>query len=192
MERNDIITTSEGYRDVAVQTGIVFATNRASPHRVHVYDSSTWRRLREIPVPCCSAEPYSLHTLHALDDRILLCCFTKEKLYLLSHSGELLQTHGRSRREATADDIIGQTAFGKPMYRAGILSGPRLCQVDAGGSALVADRFHPRLQLMRSDGKWTILDLTFGPEMGGIEYAIWCGETLYVVSTIGKVNFLMF
>ena len=158
----------------------MYATERARPQSVHVYDISTWRRLREIPIPCCSAEDNSIHTLQVTDDRILLCCYDKNKLHVLSHSGELLQTHGRSRSEATEDDIIGQTASGKQVYSPGVLHGPLLCQVDVEGSAIVADCYNDRLQVMRADGTWSIVDLRVEQDVGRIKGALWCNGSLYV------------
>ena len=184
------VKTHVSYQDVAMQSGLVYATSDASqsrPHAVHVYDRSTWCRLWEIPSPCCSAEHDNWHTLHVSDDRILLCCDNKDKLYVLSHSGELLQTHGRSRREATGDDIIGQTASGEPVYGSGVLFYPRLCQVDAEGSALVCDRRHHRFQVMRADGTWSVVKLD--QPVRGRRGAAWCNASLYVANNNAIVRF---
>ena len=183
----DTATSTHGYRDVAVQSGLVYATKIARPHPVDVYDSSTWRRLREIPTPCCSAEDLSGHTLEITDDRILLCCFRKGKLHVLSHSGELLHTHGRSRREATKVDIVGQTMSGQPVYGPGVLQWPRLCQVDDEGSVLVADCWNDRLQVMRADGTWRVVDLD-QPVSDPRGVAL-CKASLYVA---GKYNIARF
>ena len=174
------MSKSQAYFDVAVHNNLVYAVGSARHHTVDVYDSSTWRRLRKMSTPCCSKNNLSLHTLNATDDRILLCCCDKDKLHVLSHSGELLQTHGRSRREATDDDIIGQTESGKPVYRPGVFYGPLLCQVDAEGSALVADCGNNRLQVMRADGTWSVVEL--GQAMSYPRGAVWCNASLYVVN----------
>ena len=106
---------------------------------------------------------------------------------MLSHSGELLQTHGRSRREATDDGISGQTASGKPVYGPGVLCFPRLCQVDADGSALVADCFNDRLQVMRADGTWSVVELDQAVSLP--VGAVWCNESLYVFNDNKLVKF---
>ena len=170
-----------------MQSGLVYAAGRVRPNTVDVYDSSTWRQLRHIPTPCCSDEDYSWHTLQVFDDRILLCCRAKHNLQVLSHSGELLQTHGHSRIEATEDNIIGQTASGEPVYGPGVLYGPRLCLVDGEGSALVADLRNHRIQVMRADGTWSVVKLD--QPVTYPEGAIWCNASLYVV---GKYNIARF
>ena len=175
----DTVTSTHGYGDVSVHSGLVYAAKQARPYSVGVYDSSTWRRLREIPTPCCSAEDLSGHTLEITDDRILLCCFRKGKLHVLSHSGELLHTHGRSRREATKVDIVGQTMSGQPVYGPGVLQWPRLCQVDADRSVLVADFFNERFKMMRADGTWNVVDLD--QPVRGPRGAVWYNASLYVV-----------
>ena len=99
---------------------------------------------------------------------------------MLSHSGELLQTHGRSWRKATNDDITGQTSLGEPVDAPGVLFGPLLCQVDDEGSALMADWGNQRLQVMRADGAWSVVDLD--QAVGGPQGAVWCSPSLYVVN----------
>ena len=181
------VTSTHGYDDVSVQSGLVYAAGRARANRVDVYDSSTWRRLRQIPTPCCSTEAYSDHTLHVSDDRIRFCCSKKAKLHVLSHSGELLQTHGRSVKEASEDDIIGRNASGELVYGPGVLYGPRLCQVDADRSALVADTHNDRLQLMRADGTWSVVDLD--RNVVNPKGAVWCNASLYVANDNVIVRF---
>ena len=101
---------------------------------------------------------------------------------MLRHSGELMQTDGRSRDESTEDGpaTIGHTVSGKPVYCPGVLCGSRLCQVDVDGSALVADRNNDRLQVMRADGTWSVVDLD-----QPVSYpagAVWCNASLYVAN----------
>ena len=188
-EVNDIIKTNGGYSDVAVQSDLVYAAKLDRPVQVDVYDSSTWRRLRQIQTPCSLTEHIrtSYHTLHVSDEHILLCCVDKNKLQVLSHSGELLQTHGRSREEATDDDIIGHTTSGKPVYGPGVLSHPRLCQVDAEGSVLVADNFNRRLQVMRADGIWNVIDLDRVADRP--KAAVLCNASLYVANYGKMIRF---
>ena len=165
----------------------MYAVRFDTPYTVDVIDSNTWLPLREMSSTCCSKEIYNHHTLQVSDDRILLCCWENHKLQLLSHSGELLQTHGRSRREATDDGISGQTASGKPVYGPGVLCFPRLCQVDADGSALVANEGTDKLLVMRADGTWGVVDLD--QPVSRPTGAAWCNGSLYVV---GKYNIARF
>ena len=160
----------------------MYAVRDARPYTVDVIDSNTWLPPREMSLPCCSKASYSnyLHTLHVSDDRILLCCREKDKLHVLSHSGELLQTHGRYWEEATDDDIVGQTASGEPVYGPVVRWGPRLCQVDDDGSALVADYVHDRLQVMEADGTWSVIELD--QVVRHPKTAVWCNASLYVAS----------
>ena len=183
-KRKEIVTTTRGYFDVTVQSGLVYATRQGRPHTVDVYDSSTWERLREIPTPCCSAEDYSLHTLQVTDDRILLCCSKEEKLRVLSHLGELLHTHGHPKRKAFVDSI-GKIVPLFPVYGPGVLWRPRLCQVDLEGSALVADWANCRLQVMRSDGTWSVVSLDQTAVYP--QAAIWFDASLYVACS-GKIT----
>ena len=103
------------------------------------------------------------------------------------HSGELLQTHGRSVKEARMEDdnsIIGQTGSGKRVQQqwgAGVLHGPRLCQVDAEGSVLVADSYNQRLQVMSADGTWSVVDLD-DRTLSFPRTALWMNESLYVAN----------
>ena len=156
----------------------MYAARLKKPYPVDVYDISTWRRLRQISTPCCSAVDYSGHMLHVSDDHILICCW-HNRLQVLSHSGELLQTHGRSRDEPSEDDIIErQTMSDEPRYGPGVLDGPRLCHVDAEGSALVADTHNDRLQVMRADGTWSVVDLN--TKFVQPTAAVWWDASLYV------------
>ena len=145
----------------------MYAARLGIPHTVDVYDSSTWRRLREIPTPCCSATEFSPHTLQVTDDHILVCCFDEDELHVLSHSGELLQT-----------------TSGEPMNAPGVLRSPYLCQVDAEGSVLVADKANDRLQVMAADGTWSVVDLdqTVTHPMG----AVWYKMSLYILIRVAN------
>ena len=109
----------------------------------------------------------------------MICCRDEDKLHVLSHSGELLQTHGRSLEKAIDVDITGKTLSGEPVYRHGVLCGPRLCQVDADGSALVANEGTDKLLVMRADGTWGVVDLD--QPVSRPTGAAWCNGSLYVV-----------
>ena len=116
------------------------------------------------------------HTLHVSADRILLSCYDTAKLYTLNHHGEVQQTHGRSSIDCHQVDIIGTRESGKFMYVPAVLARPRLCQVDAEGSVLVADPLNDRIQVMRADGTWNVLDLAAEYYIG----AVLCDMALYV------------
>ena len=178
---------TDGYYDIAVQGSLVYAVRRYHANTVDVYDSSTWHQLQEIPSPCCSAKAHSDHTLQVSNDRILLCCWNINKLFVLSHSGELLQTHGRSSREATEDNITGILASDEQVYSSGKLRDPYLCQVDAEGSALVADYGHHRLQVMRADGTWSVVHLD--RTVIYTKVAVWCNGSLYAANHYKIVRF---
>ena len=180
--------TTHGYNDVAVHNNLVYAVRCKAPYTVDVIESKSWLRLRKMSSPCCPEESYSPHTLHISDDRILLCCWRKDKLQVLSHSGELLQNHGRSRREATEDDITGKTATGEPVYGPGVLWNPCLCQVDDEGSVLVADCWNDRLQVMRADGTWSVVEID--QAVNRPNGAVWCNGSLYVAydGNIGRFS----
>ena len=106
---------------------------------------------------------------------------------MMSHSGELPQTHGHSRSEATQVHIIGQTASGGRVYGPGVPYRPRLCQVDAEGSVLVVDYSNVRLHVMRADGTWSVVD--FDQHVCSPRGAVWCNESLYVANIYTIVRF---
>ena len=177
----DNVTTNLGYSDVVVQNSKVYAARGATPHTVEVYNISTWGREQKISTPCCSAEVYSLHRLHVTDDSIMFSCYDKDKLHVLNHSGELLHTSGYPISEATEDADIETTESDDPVpYGPGVLHGPNLCQVDAEGSALVADKYNHRLQVMKADGTWNIVDLDHTEICP--KAAVWCRGSLYVAN----------
>ena len=183
----DTTSTTQGYSDVAVQSDRMYAARLATPLIVDVYDNRTWQLLWEIPTPCRLREDYIYHTLQVTGDSLLLCCFNNSNLHAFSHSGKLLQTHGRSWREASKGDIMGKRASGDSVYGPGVLFGPRLCQVDDDGSALVADCHNDRFQVMRADGTWSVVGLDH--IVDDPKAAVWCNMSLYVANDDKLVRF---
>ena len=153
-----------------------------SPRAVDVYDSNNWCRLKEI-----TGGIYRPQALHVTDERILVCCSDNRKLYAINHSGELLQIYGRSKREATDDDIIEHTRFGEPVYGPGVLDNPCLCQVDDDGSALVAEKFENILKVMRADGTWSVVQIH--QALSRPKGAVWCNASLYIANNGNIVRF---
>ena len=81
-------------------------------------------------------------TLATANGKIFACSLQDAKVFVLSQSGEVLQTHGKPGS--------GQ---------AGELNNPRLCAVDSEESMLVADCDNDRLQVCDVSGQWSLLDL---------------------------------
>ena len=158
----------------------MYAVSSTYQLKVDVYDAATWSPIREIIIPCSCPKYYGTHLLQVTDDRILLSCSDKRQLYVLSHSGELLQTHGRSGRRTTEDDIIGQTTSGRPVYGSCVLDSPTLCQVDNEGSALVVDEFNHRFLVMKTDGTWSVVDVN--QDLNFLMGAVWRNGSLYVAT----------
>ena len=94
---------------------------------------------------------------------------------LSRHSGELLQNHRRSRREASA--IVIKTAFSKPDYCRSLVS---------DGSALLADQINHTLHVMSVDRQWSVVILD---ETAVYPQAVllWFNASLYFA---GYVNIL--
>ena len=86
---------------------------------------------------------------------------------MLSRFGELLQTYDYSTP--------------------GVQRRPLLCQVDADSSALVADQANHTLQVMTSDGMWSVVD--FDEAVMYPAGAVWCNASLYVAKAFGIVRF---
>ena len=82
-------------------------------------------------------------TLATANGKIFGCSAVNDaKVFVLSQSGEVLQTHGKHGSGP-----------------AGALFGPRLCAVDSEDSMLVADWGNHRLQVCDASGQWSVLDL---------------------------------
>ena len=81
-------------------------------------------------------------TLATANGKIFACSLDDAKVFVLSQSGEVLQTHGKPGSGP-----------------AGELYGPELCAVDSEESMLVADFYHDRLQVCDVSGQWSVLDL---------------------------------
>ena len=81
-------------------------------------------------------------TLATANGKIFACSADDAKVFVLSQSGEVMQTHGKPGSD-----------------RAGELNNPRLCAVDSEESMLVADCDNDRLQVCDRHGQWSVLDL---------------------------------
>ena len=81
-------------------------------------------------------------TLAAANGKLFACSVCDAKVFVLSQSGEVLQTHGKP-----GSGLAGE------------LNEPELCAVDSEESMLVADRDNDRLQVCDVSGQWSVLDL---------------------------------
>ena len=81
-------------------------------------------------------------TLATANGKIFACSDEDDKVFVLSQSGKVLQTHGKPGSGP-----------------AGRLRKPFLCAVDSEESMLVADRGNDRLQVCDRSGQWSVLDL---------------------------------
>ena len=80
---------------------------------------------------------------------------------MYSLTGEFLQAYGRPG----SDEV-------------GMFNGPLICDVDAAGSVLIADRGNNRLQVMSEQGEFCVLDLQ--PQVFQPESAVMFSGCLYV------------
>ena len=103
-------------------------------------------------------------TLATANGKIFACSDTAAKVFVLSQSGEVLQTHGK-----------------RGSGPAGELSRPELCAVDSQESMLVADWGNDRLQVCDVSSQWTVLDLQ--PPLKGPNGAVFIDNKLYVCCT---------
>ena len=79
-------------------------------------------------------------TLATASGQIFACSGHDDKVFVLSQSGKVLQTHGKPGSGP-----------------AGELDKPRLCAVDSEESMLVADFRNDRLQVCDVSGQWSVL-----------------------------------
>ena len=151
--------SSDGFNDVCKYAGLVYVASGNEP-TIHVYDPSTWSRIRTLP-SACSFFHYYNHTLCVIGCRIILACLSTHCIRVLDDSGALHQTHGKKGTEA------GEFSF------------PKLCSAESDGSMLVADWDNNRLQVFQ-EGEWRVLQLQ--PQPLRPEDAVVTQHALYVVT----------
>ena len=111
---------------------------------------------------------YDFVSLAAANGKIFACSGSDaKKVFVLSQSGEVLQTHGKPGTGS-----------------AGELFGPELCAVDSEESFLVADLGNDRLQVCEDSGQWSVLDLQ--PPVDRPLRAAVIDNKLYVSSRWGR------
>ena len=102
-------------------------------------------------------------TLGTANGKIFACSDHDAKVFVLSQSGQVLQTHGKlgpDRAVGLAGVLNIFTRSDKTrLGQAGGMIGPHLCAVDSEELMLVADSGNDRLQVCDVSGQWGVLDL---------------------------------
>ena len=130
--------SSGAFSDGCKHAGLVYVASMYEP-TIHVYDPSTWSRIRTLFSACSCVKSYN-HTLRVTSCSITLACPGNDRIYVLDISGEQQQTHGKKGM------AVGEFSF------------PRLCSAESDGSMLVADHNNNRLQVFH-DGEWCVQQL---------------------------------
>ena len=104
-----------------------------------------------------------LKTLSVMNNQIKCCSSKDNKIAVYSLRGELLQTYGTHGRGD-----------------AGLLNYPLICADDDDGSVLIADHDNDRLQVMREQGEFSVLQLQ--PPVSLPCSAVLINNKLYVTS----------
>ena len=131
-------------------------------------------------------------TLATANVKIFACSAHDAKMFVLSQSGEVLQTHGKpgsgpadgELSDEEAYELSDEKAHQAESPPAGELCGPYLCAVDSDESLLVADCGNDRLQVCDVSGQWSVLDLE--PPVTTPNSAVVIDNKLYVCSSVDK------
>ena len=121
--------------------GRVFAVQLNS-NTVEVYDPSQSRQLVHSITLDIPPEPYTIK-LNVTHSGIYVSSTSHSTVYEFSHTGRLMQQHGR---------------YGKG--GAGDLLWPLLCHGDSDGALLVADNGNASLHVLHSDGRWSVVTMS--------------------------------
>ena len=94
-------------------------------------------------------------TLATANGKIFACSDVDAKVFVLSQSGEVLQTHSKPTGELMFNLrwVLKNLVFQSDELR------PSLCAVDSEGAMLVVDCENEHLQVGDSSGQWSLLDL---------------------------------
>ena len=113
------------------------------PARLMVYtlQNDRWKKHDTISLAGVIADK-TIVTLATANGKIFACSDDDAKVFMLSQSGEVLQTHGKPGSD-----------------QAGELRLPYLCAVDHEESMLVVDYYNDRLQVCDVTGQWSVLHL---------------------------------
>ena len=130
-------------------------------------------------------------TMATANGKIFACSHLDNKVFVLSQSGEVLQTHGKEGPGPVGELMFHCLAVSKARsVPAGELSRPRLCAVDSEESMLVADRGNDRLQVCDVSGQWSVLDLQ-PPVKRPVRAAV-IDNKLYVVCSSAERTLLVY
>ena len=72
------------------------------------------------------------------------------------------------------------------LYEPGVLRVPYVCRSDADNSVLIADRDDNRLQVMRADGQWSVVEL--GERIDNPRAALWWNHEFFVAELYGQIK----
>ena len=141
-ETKTAIDTVNKYTSSVIVNDNLFA-NCNDPPRLIVYtmQNDRWETRDTISLAGV-VKPNACLTLATANGKIFACSDDDGEVFVLSQSGEVLQTHGKP----------GSGPAGELNY-------PRLCAVDSEESMLVADWGNDRLQVCDVSGQWSVLDL---------------------------------
>ena len=152
-----IDTESKYFSSVVVDDKLFAYCNKPPRLIVYTLQNDRWETHDTISLADV-VEHIAYVTLATANDKIFACSAHDGKVFVLSQSGEVLQTHGKPR-SVPDGELSDEEAHQTEPPPAGELYMPRLCAVDSEESMLVADRDNDRLQVCDVTGQWSVLDL---------------------------------
>ena len=177
------------FRDLTASGSRAFCVNWHTPD-IDVYDVTTWERLHTFKAPCrdqirvhhvCIQGKHCerfVHTIHATERLLYLCCSNTHKLYILDTQGKLLCTEGPNMHVVENTYSQEKTNCASATGR---LRGPRLGQYDDQGGLLLVDSLNKRLLFRCRGGEGR--DVT-PPGLSSVPLdVVWCKDKLFVLNS---------
>ena len=136
-----------------------YAANR-STNTIHVFEqhADKWKRINSFSIDITEG---SFITLGISNNLLYVCSILDDRKDAYTLSGVFQFTTGKYGKEAPGE-----------------LGGPRICNTDDSGAALIADYWNDRLQVLGASGQWNILQLD--PSVKSPLGACLVNDTLYV------------
>ena len=158
-EDKRILVSSRFYISVASHNSRVYATNfNSGAIEIYGHNSDTWWGLRRIHRPFNNPDEIRLWVN---DKNIYISSWKHDSIFLFNHDGKPLVSYGNSGS-----------------CEAGQLNIPLLCHGDDDGDVLIADILNQGLQVLHSDGHFSVVNIQ---DMFRPQSAVYTPGRLYVL-----------